>query len=313
MDLSVIICTWNRCHSLRQALESIEACAVPAGVEWEVMVVDNNSSDETRAVCESFVARDPERFRYLFEQQQGKAFALNSGVLAAKGDVLAFTDDDLTVDTRWVAEILISFQNNDCVAVGGKVVPVWTTPPPDWIEWEGPHRLMAAIIRFDLGDRPCETKIPPFGCNMAFKKEVFEKHGLFRTDLGPNTTRKICGEDTELGRRIVDAGERLVYAPGAVVYHPVEEKRARKSFFLSWYYDYGRALVRSSGVPKNVTRYFGVPRYMFRVFAVNAIKWLLNFDSRGRFYFKLQVYQTIGEMAEAKETGGRLAAKSASV
>src|SRR5215469_1547003 len=99
MDITVVLCTFNRCERLRKALESIAASVVPQGVTWEVLIVDNNSTDRTMSAVKEFLKRDPERFRYLFEARQGKSYALNSGLKEARGDVVAFVDDDVTVES----------------------------------------------------------------------------------------------------------------------------------------------------------------------------------------------------------------------
>src|SRR5215471_9795294 len=98
MRITVILCTYNRCESLSTALESVAVSQLPPSISWEVLIVDNNSSDRTREVVEEFSHRYPGRFRYAFEPRQGKSYALNVGVREAKGDVLAFMDDDVTVE-----------------------------------------------------------------------------------------------------------------------------------------------------------------------------------------------------------------------
>src|SRR5258708_17764982 len=140
MDLTVIICTWNRAKSLAVVLKSLDASVVPEGLEWEVLVVDNNSKDDTRAVCESFLAKNPRRFRYLFHGTQGKTNALNAAIREARSEILALTDDDLTVDPHWVTEIFDAFQKYDCAAVGGKIVPVWNCKKPSWSALDGRSR-----------------------------------------------------------------------------------------------------------------------------------------------------------------------------
>ena len=137
MDLSVIICTWNRAEYLRQALASLQECRLPAGVEWEVVIVDNNSTDETSAVCQQFLRQDPQRYRCIVEKRQGKSFALNTGVENATGRILAFTDDDVIVDPSWLAETLRVFETHQCVGAGGKVVPLWNSHKPSWCISEG--------------------------------------------------------------------------------------------------------------------------------------------------------------------------------
>lgn len=101
MKITVILCTYNRCRSLAKALESVAASQVPASVDWEVLVVDNNSGDQTRQVVENFSTRSPDRFRYLFEPKPGKSHALNSGIRESSGENLVFMDDDVTVEPTW--------------------------------------------------------------------------------------------------------------------------------------------------------------------------------------------------------------------
>jgi|ERR1700722_497017 len=300
MRLSVVICTWNRAENLQKTLESIENCRVPHGTEWEVLIVDNNSTDTTSSVCRSFLQRNPQRYRYLLEKRQGKSFALNTAVENIKGDIIAFTDDDVLMDAEWLLDVLAAFDANDCAGVAGKIVPVWNSPKPAWFTVDGPYRLMLAIVEYDLGDQTqaCRIENPPFGANLALRKDVFHKYGLFRTDLGPVAGTTLRGEDSEYCRRLMTRGEKLIYVPGAVVYHPVPEERTKKPYFESWYFDYGRMLVRTSGPPNPTTSYFGIPRYALRKLITCFWQWNTSFEQKRRFYQKLQVWQTLGEITE---------------
>ena len=105
MKITVILCTYNRCQSLVRALDSLAASILSETIEWEVLVVDNNSSDQTKAIVEDFCRQYPGRFRYLFEPQQGKSYALNAGIREARGDILAFVDDDVTVEPMWLQNL----------------------------------------------------------------------------------------------------------------------------------------------------------------------------------------------------------------
>ena len=109
MKVSVIVCTFNRCKSLERALESLVGSELPKSVQWEILIVDNNSSDETRSVAEKFCSTYPTRFRYFFEPHQGKSFALNSGIREGKGEILAFVDDDVTVQPTWLQSLIDPF------------------------------------------------------------------------------------------------------------------------------------------------------------------------------------------------------------
>jgi len=301
MELSVIICTWNRAESLRQALASLRKCQLPRSVNWEVLIVDNNSKDNTAAVCEEFLREDPQHFRRIVEKRQGKSFALNTAIKDAKGRILAFTDDDVIVDPSWLAETLQAFETDDCVAVAGKIVPLWNCKKPAWLTEEGPYKLHLAIVSYDLGETPCQLKAPALGANIAFKREVFEKYGMFRTDLGPTAGSEVRGEDTEFCWRLLRGGERLIYAPKAIVFHPVDKRRIDKRYYQAWYYGMGRSRPRIERAPESVVRYFGVPRYMFRWYFRDLFLWLTSLPPSRRFYYKLQFCLTKGQMAEEKE------------
>jgi glycosyltransferase involved in cell wall biosynthesis len=305
VHLSVVICTWNRAESLQKTLESIERSRLPEGTEWELIVVDNNSTDNTAAVCQSFLQRIPGR--YLYEKQAGKSYALNTAVENVSGDVIAFTDDDVVVSDGWLSALLLAFKEHDCAGAGGRIVPVWNSPKPGWFAVDGPHRLMLAIVEYDLGDKyeDCRIDNPPFGANFAFRKRIFEKYGRFRTDLGPMAGTTFRGEDSEYCRRLMSQGEKLVYVPGAVVFHPVPEERTKKRYFESWYFDYGRMLIRTSSLPNATRRYLGVPRYLLRKLVTSMWLWTTSFGQKLRFYHRLQVWQTLGEVTEARNALSR--------
>src|SRR5712664_1316562 len=214
MKITVILCTHNRCGSLAKALNSIAALTLPESVEWEVLVVDNNSSDETREVVEqSFCSRYSGRFRYVFEPRPGKSHALNAGIREARGDVLAFTDDDVTVEPTWLQNLTATLHDSKWAGAGGRVVAEWACSPPSWLSLEGPYALGDTLALFNRGYEAREISENPFGANMAFRKAVFEKYGGFRSDLGPRAGSQDPqkSEDAEFGRRLLLAGERLRY------------------------------------------------------------------------------------------------------
>ena len=123
MNVSVILCTYNRCGSLASALKSVAASQFRSPTEWEVLTVDNNSSDQTRAVAEEFCKNHPGRFRYIFEGQQGKSNALNRGIRESKGNILAFMDDDVVADPDWLENVTAPLKDSKWMGVGGRIVP----------------------------------------------------------------------------------------------------------------------------------------------------------------------------------------------
>lgn len=304
LDITVILCTYNRCRDLAGALESIAASEVLSSVTWEVLVVDNNSTDQTRTTVEDFCRRYPERFRHVFEPKPGKSYALNTGIANAGGEVLVFVDDDVKVEPTWLQNLTAALlHNGEWAGAGGRTLPLQKFEPPDWVpkdfekDWGG-----IVFAHFDLGDNAGELDRAPYGTNMAFRKSVFEKHGGFRIDLGPAPGSQIRNEDTELGRRLLAAGERLRYEPSAVVYHPVPDGRVTQGYFLSWWFDYGRARVREFGVWPDV---YGIPRDYLRLaragiaMPVLTLRWLLAIHSvKTRFLYKCWVWKEAGQMVE---------------
>ncbi len=296
MDISVVLGTYNRATSLEATLDTFSSLLCPEGLTWELLVVDNNSTDSTREVVEEFAGTVAFPVRYIFEKRQGRSAALNAGIAEAKGEILVFTDDDVLLHTDWLANLKRTFDDFDCAAVAGRVVAQWNHPKPDWLVMEDHY----AVTRFDLGDEPKEIRVPPLGANSAFRKDVFGKYGLFRLDLGVRgSEHTITCDDTEFGERLIRGGEKIVYCPTAIVYHPVDPKRTTKKFFRSWYYYNGVSMTRTTGLPSEGIFWFGVPRWLFRELLTNFAKWMLTLPGNRRFHFKLQTYRSIGNVVES--------------
>jgi len=302
MKISVILCTYNRCDSLAKALNSMTALTLPKGVDWEVLVVDNNSSDRTREIVEkNFCKPYAGRFRYVFEPQQGKTNALNAGIREAQGDILAFTDDDVKVGPTWLQNLTSALHNSGWAGAGGRVAADWACPPPRWLSLEGPYALGDTLALFDRGNEAHQLSENPFGANMACRRIMFEKYGGFRTDLGPRagSQEPQKSEDAEFGCRLLLAGELLRYEPSAVVHHWVPENRLQKKYFLKWWFDKGRSDSRRSGIRPNTRRCWGIPISLFRPMMASALRWMVAVRSDRRFYHKVQVWELAGEFVES--------------
>jgi glucosyl-dolichyl phosphate glucuronosyltransferase len=288
MKITVILCTYNRCRDLRTALDSVAASILPESVGWDVLVVDNNSSDQTREVVREYCAKHPDHFKYLFEPTPGKSYALNAGIRQAAGDVLAFMDDDVTVDPNWLRNLTAALHNEEWAGAGGRIILQWPSAVPQWLAMEGPL-ARHGFPGFDQGTEPCELVGPPFGTNMAFRKSMFEKHGGFRLDLGPSPHNEIRNEDTEYGRRLISAGERIRYEPQAIVYHPVPAEKLNKKHLLKWGFDKGRGDARESE--------FG-PVYLSCQLVAWVIRWLKSTNPSARFHAKVIVWEKAGALRE---------------
>ena len=257
--------------------------------------MDNNSKDQTRDVTEKFCQSYPGHFRYLFEPQQGKSYALNSGIREAVGDILAFVDDDVSVEPNWLNNLTSVLHDGEWAGCGGRILAMRGFVPPRWLALDGPRNLgMVLCAQFDLGDQPAELKDAPYGTNMAFRKEMFEKYGDFRTDLGPRPDSEMRSEDTEFGRRLMAGGERLGYVPSAVVYHDIHESRLRKEFFLAWWFDRGRGTIREA---KEAPSTMETVKLISRTFPT-AVGSVLSLDPQRRFYRKCMVWHAVGKLVE---------------
>ena len=288
-----MLCTYNRCEALGKALRSVAMSQIPESVDWEVLVVDNNSDDQTRSVVDEYCTEFPGRFRYLFESEAGKSHALKSGIEAAHGQLLAFMDDDVIVEPMWLQNVTARLHDGKWVGCGGRILLQWTCSPPSWLP-----RVLAPLALFDIGVQAGPLTESPFGTNMAYRREMFEKYGGFRSDLGPRPGRDIQhNEDTEFGNRLLAAGERLWYEPSAIVYHSVARDRLRKEYFLAWWFNKSRADVRAYGPPVvSKLRIGAIPVRLFRRLAVSMLRWIVAVGQSRRFSNKINVWCVAGQI-----------------
>jgi glucosyl-dolichyl phosphate glucuronosyltransferase len=302
MHVTVILCTYNRSENLSIALTSAAGLVLPDSVEWEVLVVDNNSADQTRNVVERFCKQYPGRFRYLFEAKPGKSNALNAGIRDARGDILAFMDDDVTLDPMWLQNLTAALRERKWAGVTGRILWQWNCPRPRWLSVDGQYRRMSwPLTSFDLGEEACDDNKSINGANMAFRKDVFAKYGGFRTDLGPQPGNEIRCEDTEFGLRLHAAGERVGYEPSAIVYHPVSQSRLTRVYFLAWWFDFGCATVRrvsARHVIWGLGPYLRVAKMACRLTG-RTLQWILALGSGRRFYHKVSVWEAAGALVES--------------
>jgi len=304
MRVSVILCTYNRSRSLAKALASLAASELPASAEWDVIVVDDNSTDQTRAVAEEFCHRDPLHFRYLFEPRQGKSHALNAGIAYSSADILAFTDDDVIVEPTWLYELTRPLEEPEWSGTGGRVFLPVDFVPPAWLRTGDPY-ILGILAFFDPGPEPGmfpKREQPPVGANMAYRKELFLKYGGFRTDLGPRPGRAARYEDTEFGWRLLNAGEKIKYVPSAIVHHEVPPERVNKKYFLVYYYGYGRAAIRDRErrnpvwlIPSPVLSF---ANRVLRLLPRRISLWLRQSDPGKRFQHQCYVWIMVGEIVE---------------
>lgn len=225
--ISVVICTYNRSDMLHRTLASFFQQTGLDAVEHEVLVVDNNSTDDTREVIERFAAQPT--LRHVFEPRQGLSCARNRGVAESRGDIIAFLDDDVIVSPTWLFHLRRCFDETNADAVGGRSYLIFDDPPPAWLG----QVFRLRLSEVELGD---ERKYLSdgrrlFGLNLAFRKAVLDAHGRFDERLGRTGSSLLSGEETKVLKHIEDRGGIMAYEPDAVVGHVIAADRCRWAYF----------------------------------------------------------------------------------
>jgi GT2 family glycosyltransferase len=242
---------------------------------YEVIVIDNNSTDATPDVVQRYLAAG--HVRYEFEARQGLSVARNRGVALARADLVAFTDDDVCVSRTWVRSIVQAFDSHpEADIVGGKVEPVWEDAPPAWLPQVGAAPLALA----DYGDEPFritqERPVCLLGANLAVRRRALDRTGGF--SLAVQRVRQGIGstEDYEFQVRARAGGSVAVYEPRIAVRAPVPRERLNKWYHRAWHRGHGRfyALMRDPSFERSrVGAFLGVPAHVFRGVLREAAGW----------------------------------------
>jgi glycosyltransferase involved in cell wall biosynthesis len=230
--VSVVICTFNRAGLLPRLIDRVATQL--RGHDGEIVVVNNASTDATRAVLDTAAARHSE-LKVVEETRPGLSHARNAGVRASTGDVLIFLDDDALPAPRWLAEHLAPYDNADARlgAVGGRIELLFEpNPRPRWLS----HRFDTMLGRYDLGEerRPYDDGLAtPPGGNMSFRRAALDDVGEFDVSLGRVRNTLSSGEEFELAHRLYAAGWSAIYNPAALALHLVPPERLRSRYFRS--------------------------------------------------------------------------------
>jgi len=274
----IVICTYNRCESLKKTLESLTHQACDWNSVAEIIIVDNNSTDGTQQLVHSYKTTFKTELIFLKEEKKGKSHALNLAINSSQSDVLVFTDDDVILDPHWLDEMIRFFNENNVDVLGGRVLALYPPKTPLWVRLNkkdlgGPH------ISYDRGEGIIDhslRKLSEFpGVNVAYKREVFKTAGLYDTDLGPG--KGTLFEDIEMFQRAQQTDKKIFYNGKALVWHPVEPKRMTLTYITQWSYRHGKsaAIIESMKTKETFPSIFGVPRYLLRRVITKLMKLFL--------------------------------------
>ncbi|MFT4169749.1 MAG: glycosyltransferase [Dysgonomonas sp.] len=241
MRFSFITCTYNRDKYIGQTLQSVCDQKYPDN-NYEIIVIDNNSTDNTASICEEFRAEYPNKnFRYVKEMNQGLSFALNRGIKEAQGEFLIFVDDDETI----IPEHLERLDNHlrtypEAVLCGTPVIPVYEIPEPKWMS-RFTQRLIGGY--FDQGKevKILEAKNYPGTGHTIIKKELYERYGNYNTELGRKGTSLIGAEDKDMFNRLKNNNIVCYYLPDIPIYHHIPPNKMADEFFHKLTYSIGKS------------------------------------------------------------------------
>ena len=229
--ISIIICTYNREKYIGPLLESIAKNDYPKS-EYEILLVDNNCTDNTHSICNMFAQQHADvKFRYVVEPEQGLSAARNKGIKEAKGDIIIYVDDDALVDTNYISSFADHFANNPTtMAAGGPIEPLYETEEPKWMS---PYTKALLTAWMNYGNVVCNYPKGryPGGGNAAYRKVVFDKVGLFNTELGRKGTALLASEEKDIFDKMHALGMQVKYLPTPILHHIIPQTKLEKPYF----------------------------------------------------------------------------------
>jgi len=301
--VSIVIATRNRAALLGRTLDALARQRWPAD-RLEVVVADNGSTDDTAGVVDR-AGGGGMCIRYLYVPGPGKSRAVNAAVAIARGDLLAFTDDDVQAEPGWIEALVTAVEESGADFVAGRILPIWEAPPPRWMS----PALYGVLAIPDNGDARLEisataqSSAMPIGANMAVRAAVVRRLGGLRTDLGKLSGSLRTGEDHGFFLRLLHNGCRGVYEPAAVVRHLVPAYRLERSYFRRWLHQNGRDVARlEQAYPAPIPFLFRVPRYLWRQCGSNLLTTAsaaIRRDEARRFSSSLRVLWFAGYLRGA--------------
>ena len=261
MKLDVVVPTYNRSNLLRLTIASLLKAPIPAGLEVTVLIVDNNSKDDTEQVVRQIQSETTRSLVYVKETSQGLSHARNAGIRAGSGDLIGFIDDDEEIDENWYNVVAREFNDSAIQFIGGPYLPNWTAPAPAWL----PPGYYAAIGIVDPKPRSAfggTFQGNLMGGNAVVRRSAFDQVGLYSPKLGRSGKGLLSEEDAEFYRRLRGANLHGMHVPDLIIYHHIPASRLTRKYYRSWCYWRGVSQGLLDRELKEPVAYaFGVPRY----------------------------------------------------
>jgi glucosyl-dolichyl phosphate glucuronosyltransferase len=262
MKITVAVCTWNRQKLLAQTLERMKGLIIPRGVEWELLVINNNCTDGTDEVIAHYSTSLP--LRRVFEPNPGLSNARNTAVREATGEYIIWTDDDVLVDEHWIEAYAAAFEGwPDAVVFGGPIFPWFDGIPPKWLEIALPRVADAYAVRaIGLNQVSIDNINLPFGANYALKLSI-QKHYLYDPALGRKEKGMLGGEEISLILSVLNNGFQGRWVSDAKVAHFIPASRQNVGYLRRYYQGYGTSLAKNVDLT-GCALFFGYPRWLVK-------------------------------------------------
>ena len=299
--VTVAICTWNRAALLDRTLSAMSLLRVPTDITWELLVVNNNCTDDTDDVLQRYAKRLP--LRRLFEPKPGLSHARNCALTAAHSDLLLWTDDDVLVDPEWLSEYVIAADAAPQASFfGGTIDPWFEAEPPAWIVshlemLQGPY----AVRQLGATTRPLRNHEYPFGANMAIRTLVATQY-FFNPALGREKDKLASGEDLDLFDRLRQQQLDGMWVGSARVRHFIPVSRLNMHYLRAWFYEGARSNLRLDGQDDNWRWFANVPLFALKALWLarlkRAITWSRKSDRWAHAFRDIPYYK--GFIAEAR-------------
>lgn len=245
VDISVVVCTRNRARQLGDFLQSVVALRVPEGLSWEILIVDNGSSDDTPEVVQSFADRLP--IRSTHEEQAGLSNARNRGVEVARGRYICWTDDDVVLDPEWLSAYVTAFERHpEAAYFGGRILPRLQAPVTPWFErLKDTWPLTYLLAKRDFGDEEMRLSAEgghlPWGANFAIRTE--EQRSLrYDPMLGVSPEQRRLGEESDVLVKLDASGAQGWWVPGSKVHHLIPAQRQSLKYIVQYFRSHGETL-----------------------------------------------------------------------
>jgi len=245
MLVSVVVCTHST-NNYQNLMEAVDSLLEQTHREMEIIIVVDGNKELYERIVKVYGARDNIKI-VATEESLGAFGAGNVGVKTARGDVIAFTDDDAIAERRWVESLVDTYEKLDAISVGGKILPIWASGKPDYF----PEELywLVGVTHEEFAEVKVVEVRNTFGPNMSFRREVFKEIGLFNEKLGfaKRGTSYMQGAEPEFALRMKQKlGQGVMYNPEAIVYHKIPPSKVKVKMLLrrAFYQGYSKALLR---------------------------------------------------------------------